>query len=188
MTAFLRFPRLVLAAALLLLAACTPPDGLPPPDEADVARLAQRIMAFGPGVDPEEARRLAHISYHYPIRLRAEYGVTDPPLVHNTKVNMGLRPRGLCYQWADDLEARLRQENFRTLDFHRAIANADTLRIDHSVLIVSRAGDGLFDGIVLDGWRNGGRLFWSHVLEDPRYEWVPRDVVFAQRGLSVPSQ
>jgi hypothetical protein len=183
-TAILRLLRLVPLLAVLILAGCTPPDGLPPPSEAEVARLAQHLMAFGPEVDPEEAARLARISHEYPIVLRARYGVTDPPLIHNTKVNMGLRPRGLCYQWADDLEARLRQENFRTFDFHRAIANADTLRIDHSVLIVSRRGDGVFDGVVLDGWRDGGRLFWSPVLEDPRYTWVPREVVFAQRMTS----
>lgn len=152
-----------------------------------MARLAQHLMRFGPEVDPDEAARLARISHDYPLELRARYGVTDPPLIHNTKVNMGLRPRGLCYQWADDLEARLRQENFQTLDFHRAIANANTFRIEHSVLIVSRRGDGLYDGVVLDGWRDGGRLFWSPVLEDPRYDWVPREVVFAQRAARNPA-
>lgn len=184
MTTILRLLRLLPFLAVLAAAGCAAPDSVPPPTEAQVARLAQAVIDFGPGVDPEEAARLARISHDYVRRLRVEYGVTDPPLIHNTKVNMGLRPRGLCYQWADDLEARLRQEGFRTLDFHRAIANADTLLIDHSVLIVSRKGDGLFDGIVLDGWRDGGRLFWSPVLEDTRYDWVPRDVVFAERMTS----
>lgn len=172
----------LLSLVTLLLVGCAKaPITLPPPDAAEVSRLAQEIVEFGPEVDPEEASRLASISYDYALQLRTEYQVEDPPLIHNMKVNMGLKPRGLCYQWADDIEARLRKENFKTLQFYRAIANADNIRIEHSVVIVSRRGDSMFQGVVIDGWRDGGRLYWTKTLEDPRYEWVPREVVFAQR-------
>ncbi len=176
-----RLARLLAALALLIVAACGAPPAPDQPDRRDIDALTARLVSLGPEIDPEEAARMARISYEYPLQLRREYGVTDPPLIHNTKVNMGLRPRGLCFQWADDLEARLRQENFRTFAFHRAIANADTLRIDHSVLIVSRVGDDMYQGVVLDGWRNGGNLYWSRTTEDERYDWVPREIVFAQR-------
>jgi hypothetical protein len=98
--------------------------------------------------------------------------------MRNTKVNIRLGPRGLWFQWADDIEARLRQENFQTLDLHRATANTEPILIDHPVKIVSRWGDDLFHGVVLDGWRNGGRLFWSKTLERRRYTRVPHKVVF----------
>ena len=95
----------------------------------------------------------------YSRALREAYGVTDSPLVHNTKVNLGLRPRGLCWHWADDLEARLGQERFGSLILHRAIANADnSFRIDHSTVIISAVGQGMNEGVVLDPWRNGGAL------------------------------
>ena len=124
---------------------------------------------------------MARISFEYARQLRQDYGVTDSPLVHNTKVNMGLRQRGLCYQWADDIEARLRQENLQTLDLHRAIANSTNIRIEHSTPIISARGDGMYQGIVLDGWRNGGFLFWSPTLEDTKYKWVARQKVFEQK-------
>ncbi len=149
--------------------------------QTDVAALTRAVIALGPQVDPEEAARLARISYYYALQLRQEYGVTDPPLIHNTKVNMGRRPRGLCYQWADDIEERLRRENFQTLDFHRAIANSDNIRIEHSTPIVSAKGKGMYDGVVIDGWRNGGRLFWSPTLEDTRYHWIAREKVFERK-------
>ena len=63
---------------------------------------------------------------------------------------MGLKPRGLCWHWAEDIERRLRAEDFQTLDLHRAIANANNIRIEHSTTIVSRRGDGMYDGLVLD--------------------------------------
>lgn len=156
-------------------------SGPAPAEPSEVAELAALIRSLGPGVDPEEAARVARISLDYPLRLRREYGVTDPPLIHNTKVNLGLRPRGLCYQWADDMEARLRQENLQTLVLHRAIANADNIRIEHSTVIASAPGDDMFAGVVLDPWRFGGDLYWSKTLDDPKYRWVPRAEVFEMK-------
>lgn len=178
-----RLARVLAALALLLAAACGAPPAPDVADQRDIAALTRELISLGPEIDPAEAGRMARISIEYALHLREAYGVTDPPLVHNTKVNMGLRPRGLCYQWADDLEARLRQEGFETFAFHRAIANSHTrLLIDHSVLIVSRRGDDMYAGVVLDGWRNGGDLFWSRTTEDERYDWVPREIVFARRA------
>lgn len=147
----------------------------------EVAPLAGRIAALGPGVDPDEAERAARIALTYPLQLRAEYEVEDPPLVHNTKVNLGLKPRGLCKDWADDLEARLRAEGFETLTLHRAIDNADSARIEHSTVIVSARGAGLYEGLVLDPWRFGGDLYWAPVTQDDTYRWLPRAAAFEAR-------
>ncbi|GAB4536271.1 MAG: hypothetical protein Tsb0024_06300 [Ruegeria sp.] len=165
--------------AILGLGACT---SAPPARSDDVARLATQIQALGPEVDPEEAQRAARIAYAYTAQLAQEYQITDPPLIHNAKVNKGLRPRGLCWHWAEDMERRLKQEEFRTLTLHRAIANADNpFRIDHSTAIISRRGDSMYDGVVLDPWRYGGVLYWSPLREDTRYDWVPRDIVLEKR-------
>ena len=165
--------------AILGLGACS---SAPPARSDDVARLAAQIQALGPEVDPEEAQCAARVTYAYTAQLAQEYQITDPPLIHNAKVNKGLRPRGLCWHWAEDIERRLKQENFRTLTLHRAIANADNpFRIDHSTAIISRRGDSMYDGVVLDPWRYGGVLFWSPLREDTRYDWVPRDIVLEKR-------
>ncbi len=172
-------------ALLLSLAGfgCTAPQEVSPAEaEREITQLTRSLMAMGPEIDPEEAARAARISVEYPLQLRRDFGVTDPPLIHNTKVNMGLRPRGLCYQWADDIEARLSQENFRTLRLHRAIANGENeLLIDHSTVIIAARDAAWNDGMVIDGWRQGGKVFWTRVPDDQRYTWVARDEVFAWR-------
>ena len=147
--------------------------------QTDVLALARLIASLSPAVDPEEAARAAEISYSYTAQLRDEYEITDPPLVHNFKVNQGLKPRGLCWHWAEDMEKRLKAENFRTLDVHRAIANHDNIRIDHSTAILSAAGATMFDGVVVDPWRKGGRLSWMLVRDDERYRWRPQAEVLA---------
>src|SRR6056297_2427777 len=169
----------MLAGAMLLLAACAAP---PPPQPEEVSRLAAAIKGLGPEVDPEEADRAAKMAYRHTHDLALEYQITDPPIVHNTKVNMGLKPRGLCWHWAEDMENRLEAEAFETLEIHRAIANADNpFRIDHSTAIVSRRGDAFDDGIVIDPWRKGGVLFWSPLMEDTDYSWVEQSVVHATK-------
>ncbi|MEO9781109.1 MAG: hypothetical protein ABJH07_08690 [Sedimentitalea sp.] len=171
--------RLYSALLLLALAACSAPV-IEQPDGTE--RLTRAILALDPSVDPGEAARAADLSYAHARHLSIAYEITDPPLVHNTKVNMGLKPRGLCWHWAEDMETRLVAANFRTLDIHRAIANADNpFRIDHSTALISARGQPMNRGIVLDPWRNGGRLFWSTVEDDHRYDWQPQQKVLADK-------
>lgn len=172
--------RLAILPVLAFLAACTGPVPEQAPDE--VARLARGIMAMSPDIDAQEAARAADIAVNYPKALRARYKVEDPPLRHNMLVNAGVKPRGLCWHWAQDLQTRLAAENFATLELHRAIANAHTrLLIDHSTVIMSARGDSMEQGMVLDPWRYGGVLYWAPTLADDKYDWVPRQEVFAMK-------
>ncbi|MFG6516892.1 hypothetical protein ACGYLX_05490 [Sulfitobacter sp. 1A13496] len=180
------FYRLLLVFALLLgLSACALPRNGPPPmgTEAEITELARAIENLSPQVNPEEAARAARIAYRHTHDLAIAYQITDPPLIHNVKVNNGSKPRGLCWHWAEDLEKRLKAEGFATLDLHRAIANGDSrILLDHSTAIISAAGAPMQAGLVLDPWRRGGELFWSPVTSDPRYDWAPREEVLRRNG------
>ncbi|WP_132950465.1 hypothetical protein [Rhodovulum bhavnagarense] len=177
MIGFLR--ALALVATIALAACATAPEMS---GHAAVDSLSAAIRALGPEVDAGEAERAAAVAYSETAALARSYQITDPPLVHNMKVNMGLRPRGLCWHWAEDMERRLKQEGFETLEVRRAIANADNpFRIDHSTAILTRRGDPFDRGIVLDPWRQGGVLFWAPVGEDDRYHWRAREAVIAEK-------
>lgn len=164
--------------SLSLLVACSAPSEMAKPDK--VADLSAAILALGPDVDPNEAARAAQIAFAYSRQLAADYEITDPPLVHNIKVNAGIKVRGLCWHWAEDMQTRLNMEGFETLKMHRAIAE-HPFRIDHSTAIIGARGDTFDEGIVLDPWRTGGTLHWVPVLEDARYDWQERSVVLAAR-------
>ncbi len=165
----------------LALGACAPIE--PQVSRAEqVSALTEKLVSLGPEVDPEEAARAARIAYEHTDALAIAYEITDPPLVHNMKVNAGIKTRGLCWHWADDMESRLKQENFQTLTLHRAIANSHTrILIDHSTAIIGRKGDSYLDGVVLDPWRKGGELTWVQTSSDDRYDWVAQEEVFRLR-------
>lgn len=152
----------------------------PTVDPGNVSELAQEIMRLGPGIDPDEAQRAAQISFYYSLQLAKEYNITDLPIIHNEKVHQGLRERGLCNHWAEDLSKRLNEEHFRTLSIQRAISPPTSFRIIHHTAVITKPGDTIYDGIVIDPWRHGGALFWSQTKADTRYNWRPRDEVLAE--------
>ena len=173
---------LAILLALITLTACAPKRPMPG-SEAQIAALARTLRQMSPDVDPVEAAQAARLSFTTSYQLAQAYQITDRPLVHNTKVNAGTRPRGLCYHWAEDMQARLEAEEFKTIDVARAIANSETFfLIEHSTAVLIPKGAKMAEGVVIDPWRNGGNLFWSPVAQDERYDWLPRAQVLRDKG------
>lgn len=173
---------LITALLILGLAACATPKPSPGSD-AEIAALAAQIRALSPNVDHAEARQAAQLSYDTTFALAMAYQITDSPLIHNAKVNAGRKPRGLCYHWAEDMEAAINGAEFATLEMARAIANSEEVfLIEHSTAVITAKGGAMENGIILDPWRKGGTLFWSQVSDDSRYDWVLREDVLRAKG------
>lgn len=140
-------------------------------DGRDVTQLAQAIQELGPDVDKKEAHRAASIAYTYSLQLAQEYRITDAPIIHNAKVKNGLRDRGLCNHFVEDILKRMDQESFQTLRFQWAASLPKPFQIPHYTAVVSQRQDSVYEGIVLDPWRNGGVLYWSPTGADETYDW-----------------
>ena len=174
----------VLALAFLLVQGCAslrPQVDLPPMVEQQrIAELNLAIRSLSDDIDPHEASLAARIAIEYTQQLAQEYEISSSPITHNFLVNVGAKPRGLCVDWTSDLLARLQQERFYSLQLHWGIANYENaFRIEHSTVIISARGDSLDQGLVLDPWRQGGRLFWAPTLQDPAYRWHPQAEIHA---------
>lgn len=176
-------------AALVLAAGCgVSGSGTDPamqlaetgPPEAKIARLTEALLALGPGVDPNEAARVARTAVLRPLDWAEEWQVVDPPLAHNIKVVHGLREKGVCRDWTNALHAALRAEGLHTIDLHVGYANARNVKLEHVSVVVSAAGRPMDAGLLLDPWRVGqGRLWFAKVAEDPRYTWETLQAVRA---------
>lgn len=173
-----------LAMLLVLLNGCASqgPRLEPHPEvtRQRISDLNRAILALGDDIDASEAQRAAKIAIEYSLQLARAYEITDSAIMHNIKVNLGLRPRGLCVDWTSDLLARLKQEGLYSLDLHWAIANYESaFRLEHSTVVISSRGDPMEQGLVLDPWRNSGELHWAPALQDPGYHWKPRAQIHA---------
>ena len=102
-----RLTLLTLIAALLGACASVRYTASDAPHPTQVEELATAIAGLGAAVDPQEARAAAEVAFAYPLELAEAYELTSPPLMHNTLVNFGFKPRGLCVHWTRDMLVRL---------------------------------------------------------------------------------
>jgi hypothetical protein len=139
-------------------------------DEKSIKDLSDALVALSPRtVDPREAELLSDTAHHASRQLAHEYGVTGDPAVHNYLIHIGAKKRGICADYTHDIGARLRDLRFKTLILHWGTA-WEKESDENNALIVTARNQSFYDGVVLDGWRRAGRLFWVHVKDDAEYE------------------
>src|SRR3954468_18741911 len=144
---------------------------VPARDFAKAQELSKQFAALSPRVDPSEAKLLAECAYATVARLRQQYQMFGTPIFNNFLVYHGLRKRGYCYQWTEDLLLALDTLQLKTLELHWADTYRDTWR-ENNCLVVTAKGQPFERGMILECWRHFGHLRWNLVPsdEDPYYE------------------
>jgi len=162
--------RLTLSVLPLLIASCVN-LGTPATRQEQARRLSHDLQQLSPAVSVAEADQLATAAIETAADLARDFKPLRYPWMNNGLVNTGLRKRGLCYQWRDDLFPHLHRLNSKTLDLHLTSARRATL-LEHNGIVVTAKGQRFEDGIVLDPWRHCGRLAWARIATD-HYAWQP---------------
>jgi hypothetical protein len=160
----------------VLLAACAgPASGLRSNArqlDDKTAALERSLAALGPEVDRTEARRAARTAVTTSLQLADDYRVVSPARLHNLLIQVGVRDRGLCWQWTEDLMARLQALDLKTLELHWGVAHKGSDLREHNSVVVTAPGRPFRQGLVLDPWRDSGDLYWIAVDRDS-YPWEP---------------
>ncbi len=159
-----------MVATLIALGSFTSELNAQTGDSAAIQTLRDRIAALSPTVRADDAQRVAQRAYATAEQLRRDYKVIGPPLFHNFLVNTGVRKRGLCFQWAEDLLVQLDALKLSSLELHWGEARAGTWR-EHNCVVVTARSQPFAQGIILDCWRHSGHLFWSKLAAD-HYPWI----------------
>jgi hypothetical protein len=162
------------AALILVFAVCLGP--IRAEDEESIKALREALAALAPDVNPHEADLLSFTAHTMSRRLAREYGVTGDPAIHNFLINIGAKQRGICVDYTRDIGARLKEFHFKTLVLHWGAAYAKEPD-ENNGLVVTARNQPFLDGIVLDGWRKAGRLFWCPVKKDREYEIGRRNLL-----------
>jgi hypothetical protein len=148
-------------------------QGLPPETLNKIETLEHDLKGLGSNTDPAEARKLAETGIVYSLFLADEYRLFGQPHIHNILVNIGLKERGLCFQWAEDLMKQFKTFNLKTFSLHEAVAYKGQKFHEHNTVVVTAKGKDFYEGIVFDPWRDSGDLFWVPVKAD-KYPWKKR--------------
>jgi len=138
-------------------------------DERSIKDLSKALTALAHDVDPAEAQSLSVTAHKTARRLKREYRVFLNPEFTVFLYNIGMRKRGWCGHWAQDIGADLKELKLKTLVLHWGEAYPNTTS-ENNALVVTARNQPFQDGIILDGWRRAGRLFWCPVIKDDEYE------------------
>ncbi|MBN1531229.1 MAG: hypothetical protein JXA20_01070 [Spirochaetes bacterium] len=138
----------------------------------EIEDLTKTLLSMGGSADEREAGIIARVAVCHSMELANRYELTWPPLLHNMMVNAGMRQRGLCFHFTNDLIMRLHSLRMRCFEFYRAVAYKKQ-RGEHNCVVVTTVGGGFDDGLVLDAWRKSGKVYAVPVRDDS-YPWQPR--------------
>ena len=168
---FYKFIKLFLI--LGLLTGCSVKVLTPQKRTENIQHLSQMLLNTSNLIDKGEALDLAKSSVEYAEILAKKYELVSPPLLQNTLVNIGIKERGLCYEWSNDLLAYLLDKEYRSFQFHHVGSNIGSY-FEHNALAVSAKGLGVEQSIVLDAWRDSGKLYFIEINRDKKYDWKKR--------------
>ncbi|PYK40391.1 MAG: hypothetical protein DME49_00625 [Verrucomicrobia bacterium] len=138
-------------------------------DEKSIKKLRDALVALAPDVDPSEAELLSVTAHTASRNLAREYRIVWCPAFQNVLIHMGKRQRGYCGHYTRDIGERLKELNLKTLVLHWGGAYAGTMD-ENNCLVVTARNQPFEDGIVIDGWRRAGRLFWCPLKKDSDYD------------------
>jgi hypothetical protein len=138
---------------------------VPREDFASAEALANRLAALSPTVNHDEANRLAQCAYATVCQLRRQYHMFGTPIFNNFLVYNGVKKRGYCYQWAEDLLLALDLLKLNTLELHWAETYAGTWR-ENNCIVATAKGQPFNRGTFLECWKHFGHLRWGPVAGD----------------------
>jgi hypothetical protein len=147
------------------------PEGLAYTEK--VAALRNDLASLNGHTNSTEAGQLAETAINYSSYLAEEYRLVRPAIFHNMLVRMGLKDRGLCYHWTEDLMQHLYLLKLKNFQLHWGVAYRGSELREHNSVVVTAKGQKFEEGIVLDPWRNSGELYWARVRND-HYPWKER--------------
>jgi hypothetical protein len=142
--------------------------------------LRARLAGLSPSVNPEEARRVAYITYTTGLELARKWEMGSSPTMHSFLINIGAKKAGYCYQFATELLLRLHAQQLKTLELHWGESDAGT-DTEHNVIVVTAKGQPFAQGIMLDNWRRSGHLLWGPLDGDPDHTWQENQAAYASR-------
>lgn len=152
--------RWLLPVLALALVSCQSHQAEPP--AATVAATAEKLAGLH-GENPpapvrDEASRLALVAEREARALAIGYRVSGPAWFHNCLVNVGIKERGLCWQYMEDMFAVLVRENPRHFALHTAVRDDNSTFLEHNCVLLAAKGKPFVSGWILDPWVKPGSL------------------------------
>ena len=172
-----------LLSALLLSVFFTACTGTPShTTQSRVESLSKLLRSLDSFISSKEARSLSNEIFQETGKLRKNFNPVSQPQFNNFLINVGVKKKGLCYDWSDALYLHFSKKQYTSFEFHLLVAHKGEYFYEHNTLAVVAKGGKILDGVVIDPWRDPEKLYFSKVSEDKKYKWRHRRKRCCQNG------
>jgi hypothetical protein len=134
-------------------------------DSAKAEKLAGQLTTLSLRVNRDEAKLLSDCAFATVSKLRRQYRMFGTPIFNNFLIYHGIRKRGYCYQWSEDLLVALDKLKPTSLELHWGEYDPGTWR-ENNCIVVTAKGQPFKRGIMLECWRHLGHLYFGPVASD----------------------
>ena len=132
--------------------------------------LALKLQTLDKRLDIKQAWMISQNILSTSKEIKEEFEPLPFPWFNNFLVNIGLKEKGLCWEYRDVLLLKLKPK-VAPFTLLPVVANRDRLNEHNAVVITSK--DAKFqDALLLDLWRGSGEPYIIKVGDDKKYKWM----------------
>jgi len=131
--------------------------------------LAIQIQTLDKRLDTKQAQLISKNVLTVSKEIKEEFDPLPLPWFNNFLVNIGLKEKGLCWEYRDALLLKLKPK-VAPLTLLPVVANIDKLN-EHNAVVIASKDTKFQDTLLVDLWRKSGEPYIIKVGDDRKYKW-----------------
>jgi hypothetical protein len=136
--------------------------------------LSHKLISLNNSIDKKQAFEISNKILQVSKEIKDEFNPVPYPWINNTLVNLGIKEKGLCWEWRDELYKRL-NGNIEPFAILKIGANVGKLNEHNAIAIISKSND-IQNSILIDLWRCSGVPYIVTIKDDNSYIWSRREI------------
>jgi len=139
-------------------------------------KLYHMLISLDTHISHKQAYNLSKELISVSNQLKHKYNPIIEPHFNNLLVNIGIKEHGLCYEWSDMLYLHFKPKEsiYRDFEFHLLVSNQGQYWSEHNAFAISLKHHNIYDGLVIDLWRDIDSIYINKIKNDKIYTWVYR--------------
>lgn len=135
--------------------------------------LSQKLITLDNHIDKKQALKISYTILKVSKDIKNEFAPIKYPWINNILVNIGIKKKGLCWEWRDELYNRL-DGKIKPFDILKVVANKGRLN-EHNAIVLNHKSNNIQNAILVDLWRFSGTPYIVNTQDDDSYVWSIRD-------------
>ncbi len=131
--------------------------------------LAIQLQNLDKRLDTKQAQLISKNVLTVSKEIKEEFDPLPFPWFNNFLVNIGLKEKGLCWEYRDALLLKLKPK-VAPLTLLPVVANIDKLN-EHNAVVIASKDTKFQDTLLVDLWRKSGEPYIIKVGDDILYKW-----------------